>query len=335
MKEAQRTGAVLHAVLSGPSRRGLFLINCLKTTACHHLPQGGEHGQGGEPSAVPRRCLWSRRAASAATPARAPPGGGAKPCPAGSSSPLGCPHARGPAQGPTRPAQRAEPALVQPGRATWGSPSTAHLVPNVLPYFSTRGRWQWEDDGEEQKQRRRLLQRAPCSAAGFRGVFVALAGRSFEAAQGSGGNSRQGEQRCGRSLPWFSNTTSQEQLPLAQHSLAARHKQKNRNNPCQMEAEPLQRPCRSSPGSTTSCPRGWGELGALPSEGLLHNTASRAARILPARELSAPPARAELATRQPAAPGPTRTGGKGRARSFLQPHSADGYTAAAAPLKLF
>lgn len=63
-------------------------------------------------------------------------------------------------------------------------------------------------------------------------------GTARGSAKGWGGNSRHGEQRCGRSMPQFPNTASQEQLPLAQHSLVARHKQRDPKNPRQAEAEP-------------------------------------------------------------------------------------------------
>lgn len=62
-------------------------------------------------------------------------------------------------------------------------------------------------------------------------------GTARGSAEGWGGNSRHREQRCGRSMPQFPNTASQEQLPLAQHSLVARHKQRDPKNPRQAEAE--------------------------------------------------------------------------------------------------
>lgn len=84
---------------------------------------------------------------------------------------------------------------------------------------------------------RMLLQRDLSSAGGV-GGSVRIHGTARGSAEGRGGNSRHTEQRRGRSMPRFPNTASQEQLPLAQHSPAVRHKQRDPKNPRQAEAEP-------------------------------------------------------------------------------------------------
>lgn len=104
------------------------------------------------------------------------------------------------------------------------------------PYFSRQSRWRWEESGAEQERGGCFCREISARLGG--GGSVRIHGTARGSAEGRGGNSRHTEQRRGRSMPRFPNTASQEQLPLAQHSPAVRHKQRDPKNPRQAEAEP-------------------------------------------------------------------------------------------------